>query len=226
MADHLSEEELKSDALIDASAKSIEYIQNNRNSLIAALVAVVVLIAAVLGYNYWSQKQEIKAQQLLAKAEQLFENEGYEQALNGDDINFVMGFDEIHNSFGSTKAGNLAAYYAAVCAFEIGESDRAISYINSFDVPKGILGVSPLNLHASILEQEGQLEEAATMYMKAANWVKNDATTPFNMLEAAEAYVAANNSEKAVSILESIVKDYADAPQVTSAKRLIGQLKG
>lgn len=223
---NFTEEELKHDALIDASSKSIEYIQNNRQSIIIAIVAVVVLVAGGLVYNYWSHQTEMKAQQLLAKAEALYENENFEGALYGDDISFVMGFEEIRENYGSTKAGNLAAYYSAVCAFELGEVDKALENIQNFDNPSGILGVSPLNLYATILEQQESYEAAAKKYEEAAKWVKNETTTPYNLLEAAEAYQAAGNATKAIELLEEIVEEYEVSTQFATAKKLIGQLNG
>lgn len=225
MSKHLSDEELNHDVLIDASAKSINYINNNRQTIVGAIVAVIVLVAAALGMNYWNQINEVKAQTLLAKAETLFEADNFEAALNGDDINFIMGFEELNEQYGSTKAGNLAAYYAAVCAFEIADYEKASAFINSFDVPDGILGVSPLNLKASILEQNGNLEEAAATFVKAAEWVENDATTPFNLLEAAESYIAAENDSKAIAILERIIKDFGQSAQAVTAKQLLGGLQ-
>lgn len=224
MSKHLSDEELNHDVLIDASSKSINYINNNRQTIAGAIIAVIVLVAAALGLNYLNQKNEVKAQTLLAKAEGLFEADNFEAALNGDDINFIMGFEELNSEYGSTKAGNLAAYYAAVCAFELAEYEKASTFINVFDVPEGILGVSPLNLKASILEQNGNLDEAAKTFVKAAEWVKNDATTPFNLLEAAESYMAAEKSDMAKTILNRIVKDYAQSAQAVTAKQLLGSL--
>lgn len=224
MSKHLSDEELNHDVLIDASSKSINYINNNRQTIAGAIIAIVVVVAAALGLNYWNEKNETKAQALLAKAETLFEADNFEAALYGDDINFIMGFEELNADYGSTKAGNLAAYYAAVCAFELADYEKASAFINSFDVPDGILGVSPLNLKASVLEQNGNLDEAAATYVKAAEWVKNDATTPFNLLEAAEAYIANENSEKAKTVLNRIIKDFEQSAQAVTAKQLIGSL--
>jgi|AntRauMFilla1563_2_1112583.scaffolds.fasta_scaffold00474_6 tetratricopeptide (TPR) repeat protein len=224
MSKHLSDEELNHDVLIDASSKSINYINNNRQIIAGAIIGIIVLIAAALGLNYFNNQNEIKAQALLAKAELLFEADSFEAALNGDDINFVMGFEEINAEYGSTKAGNLAAYYAAVCAFELADYEKASIFINKFDVPDGILGVSPLNLKASVLEQNGNLDDAASTYVKAADWVMNDATTPFNLLEAAEAYIAAENNDMAIKVLNRIVKDFEQSAQAVTAKQLIGSL--
>ena len=53
-------------------------------------------------------------------AEFYFQNNNYDLALNGDGQ--FSGFLTIADSYSSTKSGNLANYYAAICLMNLGKN--------------------------------------------------------------------------------------------------------
>ena len=73
-----------------------------------AVVAIIVIIAGI--FVYFSQiagPREDKASTMLGKGQTYFQNEMFEQALNGDGAGYV-GFTKIASDYSGTKAGNLA----------------------------------------------------------------------------------------------------------------------
>lgn len=222
----LSKEELEEDILVTRFYQIQQYVKNNNTMFIGLGIAVVLLVGGIVGYNIYSSGQEDKAQNILANTQQLFINGNYEKALNGDSDTFTAGFKTIMNNYGGTKAGNLAHYYAAVSAQALGNTDEALTYIQDFDVPEGILGVPALQLRASLLEEQGNYAAAAEAYIEAAEWVKTSTTTPLNYISAARAYMEAQNMDQANTLIQKVLKDSEASQQLkVEARKLDGRLK-
>ena len=86
-----------------------------KKAVIATVVAIVVIITGVVLYKtYVSGPKEIKASTAIAKGQQLFMADNYQQALNGDSASF-KGFAKLADEFSGTAAGNLANLYAGLC---------------------------------------------------------------------------------------------------------------
>lgn len=224
MAKKLTKEELEQDPLLQSYAKVQQTYFENKNTIIGAAVAVILAIALSIGYYYYSQTQENRAQELMGLAETYFLNGDYETALTGSEEDFTVGFEQIINNYSGTKAGNLARYYAAVCEYKLGDTEAALQYIRDFEVTDGIMGVAPLSFKAVLLTETGNHQEAAETYVEAAELDENDATTPYNYLEAANAFNDAGDTEQAKTYARKVVDEYPNSQQVADAQRLLGRL--
>ncbi|MFN1833734.1 tol-pal system YbgF family protein [Balneola sp. MJW-20] len=220
----LSKEELESDPLIENYTKAVNYYQTHKPTILAAVIGIVVVVGSLIGYNYYSEQQELEAQNLLATAESYYNQGDYDKALNGDSFELTYGFAQIANDYSGTHAGNLATYYAAVSAYRLGNVEEAISFFNNFEVPRGILGVGPLTFHAKLLDENEQNELSSTMYLKAAEWDVNDNTTPYNLLKAAQASYEAGNYDDASDIATRVIREYPQSPEIADAQKLLGML--
>lgn len=218
----LTKEELEQDPLIQSYQKVQGFYERNQKAIVSAAIAVILLIGGGIGYYYFSESQEGKAQQLMGYAENYFLQADYQKALEGSEEDFTVGFEQIINNYSGTDAANLAQYYAAVCEFNLGNTETALSYMENYEVPEGIMGVAPLSLHGVILSELGQHGRAAEMYVKAAEWDRNDSTTPYNYLEAANAYHDAGNIEMAKKYADQIVSEYPNSSEAPQAERLLG----
>ncbi|MEX0845772.1 MAG: tetratricopeptide repeat protein [Balneolaceae bacterium] len=224
MSKRLSKEELETDPLIENYNRAVSYYLNHKNTIIASALAVIVLIGGIIGYNIYSANQEEQAQQLLSIAENYYSQSEYENALYGDEFELTFGFDQIAEDFPRTKAGNISRFYAAVSSFELGDIENALMYIEDYKVPKGILGVGPLTLHAKLHLANENYEAAAKKFIEAANWNKNDITTPANLLEAAQAHYQAGNLERADELVTQIIDNYPNSNQLVESQRLKGMI--
>lgn len=224
MSKRLSKEELESDPLINTYNRATSYLNENKSVIISIIIALIVIVGALIGYNYYASAQEEQAQALLSVAENYYSNGQYEEALYGDDFELTYGFNHIANEFSGTKAGNLAAYYAAVSAYKLGNTDEALEFINIFNVPDGILGVGAISFHASLFEAKGEYAQAARKYLDAAEWDDNESTTPYNLYKAAQAFFEAGNTERAQEITERIVNDYPNSSQFAQTMKLQGMI--
>ncbi|REL37964.1 hypothetical protein DYD21_04935 [Rhodohalobacter sp. SW132] len=224
MSKGLKKEDLEQDILIEYSSRFMYYYEQNKATVIGGVLGVLLVIGLIVGYFVYSGQQEQEAQDLLGIAEEQFMRGNYETALLGDEDDFSLGFVQIADNYSRTSAGNLANYYAAVSEMELGNYEDALDRIQRFDVPSGIMGVAPISLHAIILSELDRYEEAAEMYVRAAEWNENNSTTPLNLLEAAQAYREAGDDTNALRMVNRILDNYPNSQQATEAQRLKGVL--
>lgn len=224
MSNKLSKEELQSDPLINSYQNTVAFINENKITILAITISVVVVIASLIGYNFYSAAQEEQAQQLLSTAESYYVEGDYEKALNGDTFELTYGFLGIANEFSGTEAGNLAIYYAAVSSFKLGEIEQAVDYIDRYDAPDGILGVGPISFSAKMHQLSGDTQKAADLFLKAANWDENASTTPYNLYKAAELFYELGSYEKATELTDRILKEYTGSSETANAQKLQGRI--
>lgn len=223
---HIPKDEITKDILVTYYARFIDFLNRNTKVAIIVGVAIVAVLGLGIGYYFYEQKQDTKAEQLMTNAEKYLRESDYEKALNGDPQNFTIGFSQIINKYSSTDAGNLSLYYAAVCEFNLNHFQKALDYIQKYEVPKGILGVGPISLHAVILSNLKKYKEAGDMYMKAAHWEDNDNTTPYNLIAAANAYIKAKDISNAHKAVAEVLDNYGNTPFQTQALKLDGYIQG
>ncbi len=224
MAENKMNDDITKDPLIQWFENANAYLQANKNAIISVSVAVVVVIASIIGYSFYSISQEEQAQQLLSIAEGYYAEGDYVKALDGDSFELTYGFKAIASDFSGTYAGNLASYYATISSYQLNNLEDALYYMEQFDVPDGILGVGAINLHAKLFLAQGSFEAAAKHFEDAARWDNNEATTPSNLLSAAELYHEIGNNEKASALVDEILQEYPNSTQEARAEYLRGSL--
>lgn len=212
-------EEIQADAFVTGYAKTLDYVQHHRNLVYAVIGSVVGLIVLFAAWSVYSSSQETEAKSLIVEAESAFIRKDFAAALNGDGAENV-GFLAIASDYGSTESGNLAAYYAAVSASQLNDFDTALEMISNFDAPKGVMGVGAIGLHGSIYESMGDSKKAAEYYKKAAEWDKNDSTTPSYLVKAANALLEAGDASGAAALAEEVLTTYATSQYASEASQI------
>ncbi len=226
MSKKLSKEDLEQDILIEYSSRFMHFYNQNKAAVIGGGLGIILAIGLVIGYFVYTSQMEQEAQIHLGMAEQALLLGNFEQALYGDDGELTLGFVQIARNYGRTDAGNLANYYAAVSEYELGNYEEALTYIERFSPPRGILGVAPISLHGIILLDLEQYDEAARQFERAAEWDENNSTTPYNLFEAAEAHIEAGNNQRAIELLDRILIEFPNSQQFSRAQRLQSMLTG
>lgn len=217
-------ERTSEDLLIDLSAKAVIFYQENKTRVLTVLITLLVLVGSVIGISLFRAQSENEATVLLGTAEGYLSRGDYEAALDGSELDLTIGFHQIVERYGSTKSGNMARYYAAIAHFELGDMELAESYLSEYDPPDGIMGVGPIALQGEILTELGRHAEAAEAFVEASEWNVNETTTPAMLLEAAESWKLAGETDKSMQIVDRILADYPLSQQVARAEWLKGEL--
>lgn len=82
------------------SRQAMEFVETNRNAVIAVLAAVIVLLLAIVAYRMISQSRDASASAAYAEARQLLTDKKYAEA--------GTKFDEVASQYGGTSYGPLA----------------------------------------------------------------------------------------------------------------------
>lgn len=191
--------------------KAESFIKENLKKLTIALAAVVVLVVGIWAYTYWQGQRETKAQNAIAASQELFMQENYELALNGNENS--VGFLQVMDQYSGTKTANLAKLYAAICYAKADKYEDAIKMAEDFS-GKGDQMVSPAAIAAlaNCYIQTGQNDKGVELLIKAAKKADNDAISPSFLLQAATVLEADGNNEKAVELYTEIKTKYINSP--------------
>ena len=193
-----------------------------KKAIVSGVLAVVVIIAGIIVYNtYVAAPRADKASTILAKGQQLFGEEQYEKALNGDKANFP-GLLSIANEYGSTEAGNLANLYAGLCYANLGKWNEAAQYLEKFDscddfmispAAQGALG----NAYAHL----NQLDKAVDNLKKAAEKADNNSLSPIFLIQAGEILESQGKAEEALKLYEQVKEKYFNSMQYQTIEKYI-----
>ena len=209
------------DALTQSEAFLIRY----KNAIIGGVVAVIIIVAGFIMYkNLYAEPREEKAQAALFKGQEYFEQDAYEQALNGDSIGFV-GFLKVADDFSGTKAANLAKAYAGICYAQLGKYEEAVKMLDSFNGKDQMVAPAILGAAGNCYAQLGQLDKAASTLMSAADKADNNTLSPIFLMQAGEILVKQGKYDDAVDAYTKIKDKYFQSYQAMDIDKYIEQAK-
>ena len=209
------------DALTQSEAFLIKY----KNAIIGGVVAVIIIVAGFSMYkNLYAEPREEKAQAALFKGQEYFEQDAYEQALNGDSIGFV-GFLKVADDFSGTKAANLAKAYAGICYAQLGKYEEAVKMLDSFNGKDQMVAPAILGAAGNCYAQLGQLDKAASTLMSAADKADNNTLSPIFLMQAGEILVKQGKYDDAVDAYTKIKDKYFQSYQAMDIDKYIEQAK-
>ena len=197
----------------DALAQSEAFVIKYKKQIIAAAVAVVVVVGGFIAYIYgYSKPREDKAQELLGVVMQKYVmQQDFEKALKGEGK--TMGLTKISETYSSTDAGNLAAYEAGLCYYQLGKNADAIKYLEKFS-PKGDNTISAQALYAlaNCYANAKQLDKSVDTFKKAAKATNVPALAAEYLFQAATILQSQNKNDEALKIYQDIKASYPSAP--------------
>ncbi|WP_368107351.1 tetratricopeptide repeat protein [Bacteroides nordii] len=209
----------------DALTQSEAFLIKNKKAIIGGVVAVIIIVAGFIMYKHlYAEPREEKAQAALFKGQELFEQDNFEQALNGDSIGYT-GFLKVANDFSGTKAANLAKAYAGICYAHLGKYDEAIKYLNDFDGTDQMVGPAVLAAAGNCYAQLDQLDKAASSLLKAADKADSNTLSPIYLLQAGEILVKQGKIEEAIKAYTTIKDKYFQSYQAMDIDKYIEQAK-
>lgn len=209
------------DALIQSEAFLIKY----KNAIIGGVAAVIIIVAGIIMYNnLYAEPREEKAQAALFKGQEYFEQDAYEQALNGDSIGFA-GFLKVADDYSGTKAANLAKAYAGICYAQLGKYEEAVKMLDSFDGKDQMVAPAMLGAAGNCYAQLGQLEKAASTLISAADKADNNTLSPLFLMQAGEILVKQAKYDDAIEAYTKIKDKYFQSYQAMDIDKYIEQAK-
>ena len=209
------------DALTQSEAFLIKY----KNAIIGGVVAVIIIVAGFIMYkNLYAEPREEKAQAALFKGQAYFEQDAFEQALNGDSIGYT-GFLKVADEYSGTKAANLAKAYAGICYAQLGKYEEAVKMLDSFNGKDQMVAPAILGAAGNCYAQLGQLDKAASTLLSAADKADNNTLSPIFLIQAGEILVKQGKYDDAVNAYTKIKDKYFQSYQAMDIDKYIEQAK-
>ena len=207
-----------------ALTKTEQFIEDNQKTL---SIIVLVIIAVVAGYfaymKFYVKPLENEAASQMFVAEQYFERDSFNLAINGDGN--YLGFIDIIDEYGVTKSANLAYYYAGISYLHLGEYEEAIDYLKNFDSEDHIIAPIATGAIGDAYSELGNNEEAVSYYVKAAEKDNNNFTAPIYLMKAAKSYEANNDYDNSLEIYNNIKDNYPKSKQARFIEKYITRAK-
>ena len=192
--------------------RSEEFIRKNQKILTTVGVAIVVVVVAVFGYYKWYKApREMRAAEEMFAAEQYFLQGDFQKALDGDDAN--RGFISVIDNYGSTKAGNLAKYYAGIANLRLGNYDEAEKWLGKYSGKDTFTKPIAIMAQGDAEMEKGNTEAAVKQYLSAAKADDNAITAPAALFKAGMGYLMLGDNEKALDCFNQIKHNYPESTE-------------
>lgn len=209
----------------DALTQSEAFLLKHKNAIIGGIIAVIIIVAGFIMYKHlYAEPREEKAQAALFKGQTYFEQDAFEQALNGDSIGYA-GFLKVANEYSGTKAANLAKAYAGICYAQMGKYEEAIKQLSDFDADDQMVAPAILGATGNCYAEVGQLDKAASTLLKAADNADNSTLSPIFLMQAADILVKQGKFDDAISAYTKIKDKYFQSYQAMDIDKYIEQAK-
>ena len=208
----------------EAISSSEKFLVNNQKTIMYVLVAIIAVVAVVLAVkNFYIEPRENKAQEAMYQAVLAFEKDSMNLALNGNEE--FDGLLSVIDSYGSTKAGNLANAYAGLAYYKLGDYENAKNYLSKFGADDVLLSPAVTAMIGNALVNMDQAADAVKYFEKAATAADNSVYSPIYLMKAANVYIKLGENEKAIKIYEQIKNDYPASNEAANIDALIERTK-
>jgi len=210
--------------LESALTRTEQFVEDNQRKITYVIGAIVVLVGAFLAFNrFYLQPKEEEALTQMFMAENYFEKDSFNLAINGDGN--YLGFLDIIDDYGMTKSANRAKYYAGISYLHLGQYEDAIDYLKKFKTDDLLLAPVKAGAIGDAMLELGKTDDALKQYKKAYSETENELTTPVYKMKAASLLESMNKLDEALKLYEEIKKDYPQSAEGTTVDRYIARVK-
>ena len=143
--------------------------------------------------------------------------------MQGDNIN--PGFLKIISRYGSTRAANLATFYAGSCYMKMGDFNNAIKYLKDFSTPALQVQARAYGLLGDAYSELNKKEDAVTAYKKAGTlFEKDDLISPEYLFRAGYLYESMGKNKEAIEMYQMIKDKYPSSQRGYDIDRYLARL--
>lgn len=217
----MAKQEIKQEQVLnveEAVSRSEAFINKNKKTISAVVIAIVLLIVAgVVVSNYVIKPREKKAAEALFVGEKYFQNGDYETAL--------IEFEAVADDFGSTKAGKLAKAYTGISMAQLGRYEEAIPYLKEFKGNDAMVAPSVLAALGNCYAHTGNDAQAAAALVKAAQAADNNLLSPAYLIQAGQIFEKLGKNADALKAYQEVKDKYYGSTQAMNIDMYIERVK-
>ena len=196
------------------------WIEKNQNKLTWAVTIIVAIVVGVLALNtYVIKPKAVEVSNENAKAVTYFMQGDWEKALNGDDAECI-GFQAIADEYKCYQGGKLAALYAGICYYQLGQYEDAAAYLSKFSADDLTIEPAALQLLGDAYVQLEEYGKAAKAFEAAAK-SGNDIIAPMSLKKAGFVHLELGNKVASKKAFETIKADYPASTEAQDIEKYI-----
>lgn len=197
------------DKVNEVLSSSEQFIENNQKRISLILCIIILCAAAWIGVRYfYFEPREKAAYAEMFKGEFYLDTDSFNLALNGNGADYI-GFKAIVEDYSHTDAANLAAAYAGICEYNLGNYAVALDYFRSFKADDKFVSPNVLGMMGNCYANMDRTGDAIATFEKAAKKADNILLSPYYLQKAATVAEAQGDYNKALSLYRQIKDDYA-----------------
>jgi outer membrane protein assembly factor BamD (BamD/ComL family) len=223
----IKSKQIKKDKLVTSYFEITNWLKDpdNKKKIYIALAVVLAIGAGIYLYinnqNLKNEEAEVKLSAVIS----LYEQEKYQEAINGDPATGITGLREIVDNYGSTNSGETAKLYLGNAYYNIKDYDNALKQFEDYSGSRPIIKASCLSGIGAVYEARGDMKKAGEYFEKAATYSKEVVTNQENFYYAIRAYTAAGDKESAKRMYALLQDEYPKSKYINEAKRFEPEFK-
>jgi outer membrane protein assembly factor BamD (BamD/ComL family) len=217
----ITHKEIKQDKLVTAYFQSKDWISSTENKRKIYTIVGIIAVVIILGFLYINNRKakSEEAETKLSAIITLYEQGKFQEAINGDPQQQIMGLNDIVNNYGGTESGQTAKLYLGNCYYYLNDYDNAFKYFDDYSGSNDIIKSSCISGMAAVYEAKNELKKAGEYYEKAAKVNKDLLTNQENLFYATRDYMQAGDKENAKRVYNLLRDNYPKSKYITEAKR-------
>ena len=198
------------EALQQELTKVTGFFENNKSSAILAIVVVIAAIVGYFGFSWYQNNQSAEGEKKLYKAVYAFEADSLATA--------AKDLAKVSDEFGGS-AQNLADLYLGITLIKQGKYDQAIEKLKNFKSSDLLVQARALSLVGDAYSEKKSYTDAIEFYQKAAEYKPNKFFSPGYLLKLANAQEANKQSKEALATYTEITEKYPQSAESVPAKK-------
>ncbi|NJC27447.1 tetratricopeptide repeat protein [Neolewinella antarctica] len=213
--------------VVEVRDQGLDFFERNRNLIVGTVLAIVAVVVGIVIYQtFIKAPAEKNAAAYLQQAQSAFERDSFSIALEGDALG-NYGFLDIIDDFGSTKAGNLSQYYAAVSYLNLGKFEAAKEWATRFDADGALLPAMKAGIIGDAESELGNNAAAISNYNDAVDAAgENYVTAGYYLNKLGQLYQKEGQNDEALAAFRRLKQDYGRSPMAGEADKYIVMLEG
>jgi tetratricopeptide (TPR) repeat protein len=207
-----------------ALTSSEAFIEKYQKQILIGVGIIVLFVLIILSVrNFYLEPREIAAENEMSKAQAAFATDSFRIALEGKGVQ-SLGFKEIASEYGFTSSGKLAAAYAGICYYKLGQYENAIKYLSQFNGDDNYFTTTVIGLIGDCYVELGDKSKSISYFEKAAD-KNNDVISPVYLKKAGLVYESLNQPEKAEKAYTKIKDKYPKSSEATDIDKYLARVQ-
>jgi len=205
---HISRKELKTDQIRESIVHGAEAALSHQRQLWMVLGGLVLVLALVFGWRFYSDRQNMKAAAAFDDANKVFQARirAINEPEQPGEISYVdeknkyedavKKFTAVAQQYSGTRAGRLAKYYVGLCFEQLAKYEDAQNWLKQAEsAGDAELAALARYQQAQIFAKTGKGEEAVKLYRQLIAAPATMVPKPLVMLTLADYYGKSNTAE-------------------------------